>query len=365
MFNREYNSTNFITSLRAIAIMMVFLIHSGGGGLRELFSFGDRVVDMGKYGVDMFFVISGFTIFYQFYTRNYTIKNFFKVRLLRVSIPYFPLLIFIYIYIALGGVSTNYWATMYNQGEISFLNLLTHFLYISYIDVKFANTIIGVEWTLSIEVFYYILLGVLIANFQKLITLKEIVYGLGLFFIISMLGLYIAKISDTLILYAWLPFKYGYMFLLGGLAYKIRVKLQESVKVQYLNKYSNIVLLFGVISFFIFMVFTLIPNKGIINELFFSLWTFMLIVFVQDSAKLSGFLVSKLMLWLGSISFSMYLLHMIIIKSAFLKINLVSQNSSLNFIYLLFITLFLSSVYYWIFEMKLYRSIKNKVRSND
>lgn len=80
MLVRDYKDTNFITSLRAIAILFVFIIHSGGGGLRELGAMGNFFVDIGKYGVQMFFVISGFTIFNQFFSEKYTLKKFLLVR---------------------------------------------------------------------------------------------------------------------------------------------------------------------------------------------------------------------------------------------------------------------------------------------
>lgn len=80
-FSKKYDGTNFITGLRAIAVLGVFVIHSGGGGLRTLGEEYNRLVDWGKYGVEMFFVISGFTIFYQLYEKKYDFKSFFALRL--------------------------------------------------------------------------------------------------------------------------------------------------------------------------------------------------------------------------------------------------------------------------------------------
>lgn len=360
MLTKQYSSTNFITGLRAIAIFMVFLIHSGGGSMREMFSFGDRVIDMGKYGVDIFFVISGFTIFYQFYNRNYSLKNFFAVRLLRVSIPYFPIILGIYFYVLFGGVSTNYWAISYNNGEISLSNLIAHLLYISYIKESFANTILSVEWTLAIEVFFYIVFGVIIASLKKFDTIKETFFLVVLFFFISIFGLFISKYLNSSLLYQWMPFKYGYMFLLGGLAYHLREKLTAKLEFKKLNFYSNITILFAIASFLFFLTMTKIPNIGVINELFFALWTFILILFIQDSAKFSKVLTNKVIVSIGSISFSMYLLHMLIIKSSFLQIDSLVQKSSLNFLYLLCVTILLSTLYYWVFEVKIYRTVKSR-----
>jgi peptidoglycan/LPS O-acetylase OafA/YrhL len=73
---RVYEGTKFITGLRAIAVLLVFLIHSGGAGLTEFGGALSTLVTAGKYGVEIFFVISGFTIFYQLFEGNYTLKRF-------------------------------------------------------------------------------------------------------------------------------------------------------------------------------------------------------------------------------------------------------------------------------------------------
>ncbi|MEI6430521.1 MAG: acyltransferase family protein, partial [Pseudanabaena sp. ELA607] len=152
MLNRNYGDTDFITGLRAIAVMFVFLIHSGGGGLRELGPCGNFIVDCGKLGVQIFFVISGFTIFSQFFREKYTFKKFILVRLSRISLPYYPLLLILFTFNILGGHQFNGWAIQLNNGEIDMWNLLAHITYLSTYNLQWQNTIIGVEWTLGIEV---------------------------------------------------------------------------------------------------------------------------------------------------------------------------------------------------------------------
>lgn len=72
MISRHYKSTEFITGLRFIAIFMVFLIHSGKDVVSEILTNQERLVSLGKYGVMVFFVISGFTIFFE---KNYSFKS--------------------------------------------------------------------------------------------------------------------------------------------------------------------------------------------------------------------------------------------------------------------------------------------------
>lgn len=360
MINREYQSTNFVTGLRGFAVLMIFLIHSGGGGLREMFHFGDRIVDMGKYGVDIFFVISGFTIFHQFYKKNYTFKDFLIIRILRVSIPYFPILIILYILNLLGVESINYWTLKFNNGEIDFLNICTHIFYISYIDIKYANSIIGVEWTLAIEVFYYLLLGLIISNLNHLLKVKiNILYAIS-FFIIGVLMTYIGKVTNSQLFISWLPFKYGYMFLIGGLAYHLREVLNDNINILKRYYLSNVIIFICIILFIIFMINDNRFNIGIINELFFTFITFMLIIFINDDSQLSIIFTNKIIRFIGSISFSFYLLHIIILKLEFLQLNI--DNKQIDFLYLLSLISLLSFIYYWLLEVKVYKKIKNKIK---
>lgn len=43
--------------------------------------------------MQIFFVISGYTIFSQLFQEGYGLKKFLMVRLTRLSLPYFPILV--------------------------------------------------------------------------------------------------------------------------------------------------------------------------------------------------------------------------------------------------------------------------------
>ncbi|MBK9322819.1 MAG: acyltransferase family protein [Bdellovibrionaceae bacterium] len=65
----SFEDTAYLTGLRGYAALAVFFIHSGGAGLRQVDAFGEgarsllnRLVDFGKYGVVVFFVLSAYTI---------------------------------------------------------------------------------------------------------------------------------------------------------------------------------------------------------------------------------------------------------------------------------------------------------------
>lgn len=351
MLQRNYNDTNFITSLRAIAILFVFLIHSGGG-LRELGPIWNFIVDSGKHGVQIFFVISGFTIFSQFFSEKYTLKKFLLVRLSRISIPYYPILIILFIYTNHGGVQFNGWANKFNNGDIDMLNLLAHIFYFSPYSINFQNTIIGVEWTIGIEVFFYVLFGLIIHfNILKLNNKSLFSVGISLLVLSLSMNLFAKVLRLDHLFVHWLPFKYGYMFFLGGLAYFFRPQKNNKKNRIFMSDY----LLLVVSLFFLTMVVVsnfIEISRGIV-ELYFVVSTFLIIIFFNSSGKFSFILDNKMAIFVGSISYSFYLIHFIVI-GVLPKSNI----AIFDFVMAFVITLMMSFVWYYLFENIIYSKIK-------
>lgn len=87
---RRYGDTDFVTGLRCDAILMVLLVHTGA--FSEFGAIGQSVTDNGKFGVQIFFVIAGFTIYQNVSTSDYNqylIRRIFRV----VPVYYFFILV--------------------------------------------------------------------------------------------------------------------------------------------------------------------------------------------------------------------------------------------------------------------------------
>lgn len=359
MYERHYDNTNFITGLRAMAILFVFLIHSGGGGLRGFGDFSNSIVDYGRYGVQIFFVISGFTIFYQIFEKGYNFKKFISVRVIRISLVYFPIIILLFIYYKFTGNVFNSWAHRFNDGIISIDNLIMHLFYLGGFSSHYANTIIGVEWTLNIEIFYYIILGFLIsANYIKM-NIKNIFIYLFffLFFAIGFAVLAITKKLDSLLIH-WMPFYYGYMFLLGGLAYYLRKNIISKINENKRKHISNLSLIFNLLLLTALMYFHMNIPSEIVGGIT-ALITFLLISFTIDTARLTKLFTNKYMIFIGSISFSMYLIHMLVISTHFT--DFIKVNSFLAMLINLLLTIVISYVSYILLEVKIYKHLKRDI----
>lgn len=353
MITKQYNNTNYITGLRAIAILLVFLIHSLGAEIGEYSTFTKNFVNFGKYGVQIFFVISGFTIFYQILNNKYTFRKFLLVRIVRLSIVYFPIIIIFYLFNLYTGYG-NYWLHQFNeQGVITIQNLLAHFFYLGYLDEEYANSIIGVEWTLNIEVFYYILFGYLISiNF-----INKNIINIPIFLFIFILLTYIPiasifHVSDLFV--HWAPFNYGYMFLLGGLSYIVKYKYLTNIN----HFYSNFSYLFYISTLiFIIVIYNKVSEQTIGQLVAIS--TAIFICFAKDNSKLSILFTNKAFLFLGSISYSFYLIHIIVLTiiGNYSQFSVIEQ-FTLSF----FLTVLISFISFKFLESYVYKKIKIKIK---
>ena len=360
MIQRDYKDTNFLTSLRAIAIFLVFLIHSGGGGLRELGSFANSIVDMGKYGVEIFFVISGYTIFSQFFSEKHSISKFLLIRVARISIPYFPIILIVFVFIGIGGYQFNYWAIQFNAGKIDLLNLIAHVLYISPYNLNWQNTIIGIEWTLGIEVFYYVVLGLLIH--MKLLSLRwrSFITFFAIFLLLAFSQRLLTKYLgvDQLFLH-WTPMGYGYMFLFGGFAFFLRTLLAtQSILTISKPLLSDIVLLsLGGVFMVLPIMSRHVSRSADMNEISFVLGTFLVVTFFSNTSTLARILNNNILTFFGSISYSFYLIHYIVIM------NLPKfGHSTLDFLMQLVCTTLVSFTWYYIFEKIIYGRVKMNIK---
>lgn len=346
MNNNSYGETNFITSIRGIAILMVFIIHSLSGtqGFSDYFN---SLINSGSLGVQIFFVISGFTIFYQFFTANYTYKNFLKVRLLRICIPYYPILVVMFIAYNFNVIPQSYWSIKTNT-SIDLINLFMHFIFIgSFINEGFSNSILGVEWTLNVEVFYYIIIGFLIVSIRKKHYPLMIIGACG----VSLLTIILYKFDFISSLYFhWQPLTYAFLFMFGGVTYYFRYKFKFDEKTK--KNLSNI----SFVSFVIAIFMTPFVGMGYVSGVIVGLFTMLLIIFSDNTAMLTKVMLNnKFFLFIGRISFSFYLIHYPVIGF----VRLFNLNYFFNFILSFVLTCVVAYVYCFIFEDFLYKKAKN------
>jgi peptidoglycan/LPS O-acetylase OafA/YrhL len=262
-----------LNSLRAIAALSVCLFHFvctvtgfiSNQQILHLFSFG-------HYGVQMFFVISGFIIPWSMYHSKYRLSNFFTFtakRLIRLEPPYLLSLMLAIIHTYVRVLSPHY-----NGVDITptLKQIVLHFGYL----IPFFETekwIRPVYWTLAIEFQYYIAIGL---SFNFIFSLK-----MGQRIICYLLCLGAPFIIKTNFLPYHLP-----VFLLGIVLCMYKVHL---VKI-------NELWIVALVSFVV--IFYCMDTPTVV----FSAVTFLVILYAENVRSRIGD-------FLGDISYSLYLFH--------------------------------------------------------
>ena len=332
-FVRQYGETDFITGLRCIAALMVIMIHTGA--LRDFGVLGSNMTSNGKYGVQIFFVISGFTVARTFMASD-SFANYFGRRILRIAPLYYAIILLAFALIYSGVLSRPYWMTLYD-GQPDAYDLFMHLTFLSAWDARVANSLIGVEWSIPIEVFWYAVLPLLLPIPS---SRNRIIYIFGGLLLLSGVSRAIGHLLLPAHAAHFLPITYGAYFYLGVIAEHLRPKAQELP----INKRRNYVLLASLL--FALGLFT---NTGM-NAVFLALATSGLIIFRPGQDGRRGLLCWRPLLFLGSISYSLYLLHPLAM-TAIKKLGPEGLSAGLPFFFWVTgVTVLFSSVTYGLIE---------------
>src|SRR5262252_3212974 len=138
----------YLDGLRAIAALMVFLIHSGAPALRAAGPIGNSIVDHGKYGVTVFFVVSAYSLCVSlrpaFDGGRVSWAAYFVRRFFRIAPLYYVVLAYV---LLSGSVSIAH--------EHSSESVLLHVTFGNVFAPQFANDILSVEWSIAVEWVFY------------------------------------------------------------------------------------------------------------------------------------------------------------------------------------------------------------------
>jgi peptidoglycan/LPS O-acetylase OafA/YrhL len=284
------NRISEIDALRGIACLMVVYNHFGN--YPEIGSIASCI---GCIGVDLFFIISGFVI-------SLTIQNNsnWKYFLINRFSRLFPVY---WICLILSVLTYVIFYTYINEPAPTDYLFKTFLVNLSMVQfyTGFPN-IDGSYWTLIIELlFYAFILIFLIVNKKQFI---EIVGAICLLFPLCLILLYDQIISDETIhhLVNRLPLlAYFPLFFSGILLYKIKFETKNTLRW---------ILLFCCFSLQLFLFDKFYSNSPQLTFLQYSITlSVMYIAFILYVYNKLSFIVCKPTVWLGSISYCLYLIH--------------------------------------------------------
>lgn len=337
-----------LTSLRFIFALMVFCAHCYTIDPHFSHSFYKE----GFVGVNFFFMLSGFIIAYNYRNKiskgEITKKQFWIARIARI----YPLhLLTLFISVLLGG----YVAT-------DSIDWIKHFLanffllqpYIPSEDYFFSFN--SPSWSLGCEQLFYFLyplLAVWLAGKKKLLLLI-----LALAFVIPF-SMYMTEPSSIKALWYVNPITRLPDFLIGMLLFNIYDNYKDS-------EWSYLKATFYEISAIaLFLLFVILANDFVPKVYRYSVyyWTpiaLLLFVFAYQRGAVSRLLSNRYLMIGGEISFSFYLIHLLVIDE-YSKINAVYNlniPSVIDIPLILLVTTGLSLLSYYYFEKPSNRFVK-------
>ncbi|ARB84109.1 MULTISPECIES: acyltransferase family protein [Yersinia] len=357
-----------VHQLRGIASLFVVFVH-----LKFLLNdtyaqknLGDMLFSSGYFGVDLFFMISGFVIVYS--TKNddsilsFSVKRLFKI---------YP----VYLFCMALFVVINY----PNVIEIAVIKSLL-FLQLDYNSAApfYAYSFIITAWTLTYELIFYVffLIALKISHRYRILISSVMMLSVFSYLNIKYNG-YLTLDPTTTLNFTASNSIQGLIknlanpilieFILGMIACEIYMRIRTDNEIL---KSASDFIFYSSLGVFLFYTFGGgASGHGVTNV---GLGCFLLLVASVIREKIKGVRDNKYLNFLGDISYPLYLIHPIIMAFIPLHSNffqLYTQTSGFGkFIYLLFSSIFVSYLIHIAIEnntSKVARAIINKLKTKD
>ena len=323
--------------LRAIAAILVVLFHlTGSNQITFKTAFANDFFDFGSSGVQIFFILSGFIIAYT--GRNQinrgglsAFKTYLKKRLIRIYPIYWVTITGFLLLMFLLHFSTGH--------QITFLNLLG-----TYALLPNHEMINGVSWSLSHEMYFYLL-------FALLIWSKKFIYPIVGILVLSIVGLFFSsELSQTHRYIDFLFSRYNLQFALGvGLVFIPWQKMSINRTIALMG-----ILLFSII-YFIFGHFGHPQFSSTQADLIYGLITcgYILFSLFYESINPKGISPNNFFVHLGDASYVLYLIHLPILRVFHRVLNSMGNWTSLelnllNWVFVVLVCFLSIGVHRWI-----------------
>lgn len=320
-----------IQVLRAFAALIVVLYHSVGIVIQYGFSYSNyeyltfNIGKWGSFGVDIFFIISGFIMFMIQDKKNKNSLSFLMDRIKRiVPIYWFYTIIFAIAYFIFPGG--------FAKTQVNFDFLSSSLFFISkYLNHEYPVLYVG--WTLELEMLFYLIFSVL------LIRKKSIINHYILMAITFILFVYLLNINSII-----------FEFLFGGITYLVL----KSFKI----KPSNYFWIPAIISLIFVANFDLGNNSDSLRFIYWGIPALILFFCIINVKQIKNNLLVKL----GDASYSIYLVQVFtlpVVAKCFTKVAPMTHGLIVLSIMFIFTTI-VGYLSYILLERKL-TQVLNKV----
>ncbi len=291
----EKNRLRFVDALRGVAVCGTIMVHTGA----VFGSIGPRVANMvgfGGRGVQLFFILSAFTIFYSFKNRNeHSTAGYFIRRFFRIAPLFYTVLLISF-------CLTGEWSPS------AIINLGAKLLFIDNLNPLWVtHAIIGVEWTIGVEMLFYVLAPYAHTHMRNLRSSIYVLAGALIIFCVGILPQLPSTPIDWNLYKAFSFFMHLHSFALGIVVFFLFERYEAySARIQRrLSVVCAALLLLLIVSAF----------GGLLNAvpvvIAFAI-AFFLLFFASASSIFHRLVANPVLVHIGKISFSAYLLHLLV-----------------------------------------------------
>ncbi|ERI94323.1 acyltransferase [Clostridiales bacterium oral taxon 876 str. F0540] len=345
-----------LTSLRFFAIFLVFLSHLGFiravPAYRYIF---DNIFDEGYLGVTFFFMLSGFVISYNYLRKFKIINSKYNKNFILKRIAHIYPLHFITFFISLPLYIKDVLVNPIKNMIIALLNLLLLQSLVPKMSVYFSFN--SVSWNLSVFMLLYLVTPILLNSINRFLdnySYRLLPIVMIVIYFIAFIVIYFYKDSSA---NHWLfyisPFfriiDYTIGLLLGSLFIFIKDVRLKSLAFSLLE--PAVLILFIIV----FVYHKNIHQTYRYGVYYMPIMAIIIFVFAFQRGFISKLLSTSILVALGNISFSFYMIHQLIIKYfsvtfSHLKIPLDINTMSLFIILTFLLSIFCSILSYKYFE---------------
>lgn len=346
--NSKSKYLDILQIYRGIAALMV-VVHHTVGSLRYYHHINVHTLNylgnLGKYGVDFFFILSGFIISYSAsfrYENPNAYREYITNRILRVYIPYLPV-----------GIAMVFLYTLFPDFSNSDRDIS---VFTSVTLIPWGKPALSVAWTLLFEVLFYFIFG--LTFFSK----KIWHYFIGIWAVVILIVNYTPLkpiLHDSHAFLRVFMSLYNLEFIAGYLL-AVLYLTRKRLRTEYVFYAAMIALMIFMTNFKLkFITVRFLPNMVFTVFVFFMLYI---------SVTRLNFRIDKknLFMIIGNATFSIYLVHnplqMIVIRL------FPATSIGISLIFAL-VTVFVVSctagyVYSLVFEQKLMNAVKKLIEDN-
>lgn len=304
-----------LDGLRGLAIILVVVFHYVNNQLVHSENWLGKKLYMatsfGWAGVDLFFVLSGFligNILIREKNRSRYFSTFYIRRFVRI-VPNYYLLLVIYAFVLSTSVGTDS-SFIGENDSVPFWSyfLMVHNLFMGYLE-NMGYAALSITWSIGIEEQFYLIMP-LVIYFTKRSLLPA-------FFVSLVLIAPVLRMTYQ----TWVP---TYVFLtsrMDSLAFGMLIAwvyIQPNFREIVQKRIAWVVMLFALVTLICVFLFLRYGDLGVIKHSLLGILFSLMLLFalVYNRGGYAKFLRQSFLRWIGTISYSLYLFHYLILGLA-------------------------------------------------